>query len=96
MLFRGLPQGLAAFKASHPRIDIGLSELNSQEQIDALMHDQLDLGFVHTQRVPAELQTALVHSDAFMCCVNATHALARRRKVSLLQLRDEPFVLFSR
>ncbi len=96
VLFRGLPQWLAAFHASHPRIDVGLSELNSQEQIDALMHDQLDLGFVHTQRVPAELQTALVHSDAFMCCVNAAHALARRRKVSLLQLRDEPFVLFSR
>ena len=73
-----------------------MSELNSQEQIDALMHDELDLGFVHTQRVPADLQTALVHSDAFMCCVNAAHALARRRKVSLLQLRDEPFVLFSR
>ncbi len=96
VLFRGLPQWLAAFQAEHPRIEVGLSELNSQEQIDALMHDELDLGFVHTQRVPAELQTALVHSDAFMCCVNASHALARRRKVSLLQLRDEPFVLFSR
>ena len=96
VLFRGLPQWLAAFQADHPRIEVGLSELNSQEQIDALMHDELDLGFVHTQRVPAELQTALVHSDAFMCCVNASHVLARRRKVSLLQLRDEPFVLFSR
>ena len=71
VLFRGLPQWLAAFQAEHPRIEVGLSELNSQEQIDALMHDELDLGFVHTQRVPAELQTALVHSDAFMCCVNA-------------------------
>jgi len=46
--------------------------------------------------VPAELQTALVHAEDFLCCVNAAHALARRRKVSLLQLRDEPFVLFSR
>jgi DNA-binding transcriptional LysR family regulator len=96
LLFRGLPQWLAAFQASHPRIDVGLSELNSQEQIDALAHDELDLGFVHTQRVPPELQTALVHSEDFLCCVNAAHALARRRKVALLQLRDEPFVLFSR
>jgi DNA-binding transcriptional LysR family regulator len=31
-----------------------------------------------------------------MACVPAAHALARRRKVSLLELRDEPFVLFSR
>lgn len=96
LLFRGLPQWLATFQASHPRIDVGLSELNSQEQIDALMHDELDLGFVHTQRVPPELQTALVHTEDFLCCVNAVHALAPRRKVSLQQLRDEPFVLFSR
>lgn len=96
VLFRGLPQWLDAYQASRPGIDVRLSELNSQEQIDALMHDELDLGFVHTRRVPAELQTALVHADKFLCCVPATHALARRRQVSLLQLRDEPFVLFSR
>jgi len=96
VLFHGLPQWLAAFQARHPRIEVAFSELNSQEQLDALMHDQLDLGFVHTRRVPAGLQTLPVHSDAFMACVPAAHALAKRRKVSLLQLRDEPFVLFSR
>jgi DNA-binding transcriptional LysR family regulator len=96
VLFRGLPQWLAAFQASHPRIELSLSELNSQEQLDALVHDELDLGFVHTRRVHGELSTALVHTDAFMACVPGAHALARRRKVSLQQLRDEPFVLFSR
>jgi DNA-binding transcriptional LysR family regulator len=96
VLFRGLPQWLDRFHASHPRIDIALSELNSQEQIDALVRDELDVAFVHTARVPAELRTVLVHADRFLCCVPETHALARRRKVSLLQLRDEPFVLFSR
>ncbi len=96
VLFRGLPQWLEAYHASHPRIDVALNELNSQEQIDALMHEELDLGFVHTQRVPAGLQTLLVHAEPFRCCVPAGHALARRRKVSLLELRDEPFVLFSR
>jgi DNA-binding transcriptional LysR family regulator len=96
VLYRGLPQWLDAYRASWPRIDVRLSELNSQEQIDALMHDELDLGLVHTRHVPAGLQAALVHADKFLCCVPATHALARRRKVPLLQLRDEPFVLFSR
>ncbi len=96
VLFRGLPQWLTVHQAEQPGLQIALSELNSQEQIDALLRDELDLGFVHTRRVPAQLQAVLVHSDAFMACVPAAHALARRRKVSLLQLRDEPFVLFSR
>lgn len=96
VLFRGLLQWLDAYHASHPRIDVTLSELNSQEQIDALLHNQLDLGFIHTQRVPDELRTAFVHAEPFLCCVPAGHPLAKRRKVSLAQLRDEPFVLFSR
>lgn len=96
VLFRGLPQWLEAYHARHPRIDVALSELNSQEQIDALLHDRLDVGFIHTQRVPDTLRTAFVQAEPFRCCVPAGHALAKRRKVSLAQLRDEPFVLFSR
>ena len=60
------------------------------------MRDELDLGFVHTPRVPAELHVELLLEDEFLCCVPAAHALARRRKVPLLDLRDEAFVLFSR
>ena len=96
VLFRGLPQWLARFQAEHPRIEVRLSELNSQEQVDALVRDELDLGFVHTPQVPPELQVQLLHEDAFLCCLPADHALARRRKVALADLRDEPFVMFSR
>ncbi len=96
MLFRGLPQAIKAFRLSHPRIELTLSELNSQEQIDALMHEELDLAFVHTRRVPTELQAELVHSERFMCCLPAGYALAGKRKISLSLLREEPFILFSR
>lgn len=96
VLFSGLPGWLARFQAEHPRIEVALSELNSQEQVDALMRDELDLGFVHTPRLPDGLRAELLHEDAFLCCLPAAHALARRRKVALLELRDEPFVLFSR
>ena len=96
VLFRGLPQWLARFQAEHPRIEVRLSELNSQEQVDALVRDELDLGFVHTPRVPPELQVQLLHEDAFLCCLPADHALARRRRIALADLRNEPFVMFSR
>lgn len=96
VLYRGLPQWLERFRASHPRIDVALSELNSQEQIDALLHERLDLGFIHTQRVPDALRTAFVQAEPFMCCLPAGHALAGKRKLPLALLRDEPFVLFSR
>lgn len=96
VLYRGLPRWLGAYQRRFARIGVALTELNSQQQLDALQHDRLDLGFVHTPRVPAQLQTAFVHAEPFLACVPQAHALARRRKISFAQLHDEPFVLFSR
>ncbi len=96
MLYRGLPQHLRDFQASFPGIQVALTELNSQEQIDALLHDELDAGFVHTGRLPDELSAVLVHSEPFVCCLPQEHALAAQPEVALADLRAEPFVLFSR
>lgn len=96
MLYRGLPQQLKQFEADQPGIHVALTELNSQEQIDALLHGELDVGFIHTGRVPDELSARLVHREAFVCCVPAGHPLAGRRTIDLPALRGEPFVLFSR
>ncbi|MCT9117527.1 LysR substrate-binding domain-containing protein [Cupriavidus gilardii] len=96
MLYRGLPQKLQQFEADQPGIQIALTELNSQEQIEALLHGQLDVGFIHTSRVPDELATRLIHSEPFVCCMPAAHRLATRRAIALTELRSETFVLFSR
>ncbi|KAA0180356.1 LysR family transcriptional regulator [Cupriavidus cauae] len=96
MLYRGLPQKLQQFEADQPGIQIALTELNSQEQIEALLHGQLDVGFIHTSRVPDELAARLIHSEPFVCCMPAAHRLATRRTIALTELRGEPFVLFSR
>ena len=96
MLYRGLPQALASFQAAHPAVRVTLAELNSGQQITELLHDRMDFGFVHTSRMPAELRHVLLLSEPFVVCLPAAHGLARRRRVSLAMLRDEPFVLFSR
>lgn len=96
MLYRGMPQLLQDFEVRFPGIQVALTELNSQEQIDALLHGELDAGFVHSNRVPDELVTVLAHREQFVCCMPAAHALTARDSVALTDLRGEPFVLFSR
>lgn len=96
MLYRGLPQALRAFQARHPAVRITLAELNSGVQIAELLRDRLDLGFVHTSRMPPELQHRLLLSEPFVCCLPAGHALARKRVLAPADLRNQPFVLFSR
>lgn len=96
MLFRGLPERLAAFQAAHPQVQVELLELNSAEQVEAFARGQLDLGFVHSSRVPATLRQALYMSEPFVACVPAAHPAAVAGHWEAEGLRHEPLVMFSR
>lgn len=96
MMYRGLPEQLAAFQKSHADVEIVLTELNSAEQLDALVRRQIDLAFVHTDHVPRGLEKMHYLSEPFVCCVPASHWAARRRTIDLRELSGEPMVIFSR
>jgi len=96
MLYSGLPAILARFQARHPRLRLLLRELASSEQLIELGRERLDIGFVHTTRVPAELSQILVSSQAFVGCLPAGHALAGRASLALAALQGEPFAVVSR
>ncbi len=96
VLYRGLPQMLKGFSAQHPRLRLALRELSSSDQLIDLMHERLDVGFVHTTRVPAGFSQILVSSQPLVACLPAGHALARRRRLALSRLEGEPFAVVSR
>lgn len=96
MLYSGLPRILEQFQLRHPLLRLLLRELSSSEQLIELAHDRLDLGFVHTTRVPPELSQTLVASQPFVCCLPSGHALARKRSLALVALQGEPFAVVSR
>lgn len=96
MLYSGLPEILARFQAQHPLLRVMLRELSSSEQLTELAHGRLDLGFVHTTRVPSELSQVLVASQAFVCCLPVTHLLASKKIIRLGLLQGEPFAVVSR
>lgn len=96
VLYRGLPQVLRDFATAHPRMRLALRELSSSEQLVELVHDRLDLGFVHTTRVPAGFSQILVSSQAFVACLPATHPLAGASRLPLERLRGERFAIVMR
>ena len=100
MLFSGLPAIVERFQADHPRLRLQLRELSSSEQLQALAQDRLDLGFVHTTRVPPELSQIKVVSQPLLVCLPAKHPLALVKGIApglaLAQLRGEPFAVVSR
>ncbi|MDT7834776.1 LysR family transcriptional regulator [Aquabacterium sp. OR-4] len=101
VLYRGLPQVLRNFAAAHPRLRLSLHELSSAEQLAELAQDRLDLGFVHTPRVPPGFSQILLSSQPFMACLPAGHVLAGKAAegappLDLRQLAGEPFALIMR
>jgi DNA-binding transcriptional LysR family regulator len=99
VLYRGLPQVLSEFGQSHPRLRLTLHELSSSEQLVELVHDRLDLGFVHTTRVPAGFSQILVSSQPFMACLPQAHPLvaeAAGGSLSLQRLKDQAFAIVMR
>jgi DNA-binding transcriptional LysR family regulator len=96
VLYRGLPQVLRDFAAAHPKLRLALRELSSSEQLVELVHDRLDLGFVHTTRVPAGFSQILVSSQPFLACLPAGHPLAKKRKLPLPALKEESFAIVMR
>ncbi|QPF76684.1 LysR family transcriptional regulator [Roseateles sp. DAIF2] len=99
VLLNGLAGWLQAFQARYPKAEVVVVELNSQDQIDALLREELDLALIHTDRLPPALAHRPLYSEPFMCCLPESHPAlprARGKAVSLASLRDEPFILFSR
>ena len=96
VLYRGLPQVLRDFGAAHPKLRLALRELSSSEQLVELVHDRLDLGFVHTTRVPTGFSQILVSSQPFMACLPASHPLAGEAFLSLDRLKGEVFAIVMR
>lgn len=96
MLYRGLPGILRTFQAVAPDIELSLHELNSTEQVEALLRDEIDLGFVHGRGAPQHLQGFRYHAEPFVACLPTGHAAAKARSLRLSRLRHDDFVLFSR
>jgi DNA-binding transcriptional LysR family regulator len=96
VLYRGLPQVLRDFGAAHPKLRLALRELSSSEQLVELVHDRLDLGFVHTTRVPAGFSQILVSSQPFVACLPSDHPLAGEAVLPLARLQSEAFAVVMR
>lgn len=96
VLYRGLPQILRHFAQTQPRLRLVLKEQSSSDQLIDLVHGRLDLGFVHTTRVPMGFSQILVSSQSFVVCLAQSHPLAAAPHCGLAALAGLPFAAIAR
>jgi DNA-binding transcriptional LysR family regulator len=88
-----LPKALLSLADQYPGILTSLEELSNQEQIDRLVHDQLDIGFIRQRSVPPLINVIPVHIDTFSIVI--PHTKDHFLDFNVENLKEEPFILFS-
>jgi DNA-binding transcriptional LysR family regulator len=88
------PRAIAAFAASHPRIDIKLTEGNRGAIIGALERLDLDVAIMGTPPDKLAVSQQAIGDHPFVIIAPARHLLAgRRRRVELATLANENFLM---
>lgn len=90
-----IPTLLEKMSVDHPSIHASLDELNNKDQLDAIAHDKLDIGFVRLESVHAGFEQRVVLEDSFSLVVSKKHVVQPENFKSLNQFQDESFILFS-
>lgn len=93
-LYGVLPEVIRRFRAQHPAVEVGLLELTTLQQLDALKAGRIDLGFGRLPLTDARVAGEVVAQEAMVAALPAGHVLARRRSVSLAQLAEQPLLLY--
>lgn len=91
-----LPLILQSFRASVPAARLELHELTTDQQVQWLKENRLDVGLVRPPVEEAEFNLLPVVYEPLVVALPENHALAPQVQVSLRELATEPFILFPR
>lgn len=94
---RLLPHAIAHFRAAYPGVDLQLGEGSTDAIMLAVRDGRTDVGIVRypTASVPSVHLTTL-QRDRYVAALPIDHPKARKVRLKLGDLRDEPFIFPSR
>lgn len=91
-----LPNALASFTRTHPEVEVTFQIENTLRVEEALVHNEIDLGFLGGPVSSADVQVEPLVDDHIVVYASVRHPLARRRRVPPRMLERETFVLRER
>ncbi len=87
---------LPKFQTQYPNVALQLSEHSNGDILEALEGMQLDIGIIRVPiAVRSQVRTSLIERDTFVAALPAGHRLARKPKLRLADLADEPFIHYA-
>jgi DNA-binding transcriptional LysR family regulator len=91
-----LPTLLRRFRERYPEASVVPAELSTTEQIAAIKRGGLDAGLVRLPVESHEVATLRLVEEPIVIALPDFHPLATKRRLPLVALADEPFVMWGR
>ncbi len=88
-----LPFAIGKFRERYPKVEVSLSISNTRNVIDQIMSRELDLGMAGAPVDIRGLASFLYVNDEVVLVTAPTHPLARRRRLTVQDVVDEPFLM---
>jgi DNA-binding transcriptional LysR family regulator len=88
-----LAAAVGGYNATHAGCQVELKTMSVPRQIAALRDGSLDVGFVRPPVSDPALRSEVVVREALVVALPPTHRLARKSRIPLAALANEPFVL---
>jgi DNA-binding transcriptional LysR family regulator len=88
-----VPRAVNTYRSRYPHVDVHLRVLTTGTQLRQLLDDELDVGLIRDVVVPAGIARQRLRREEIVVGLHRGHRLAKRPRIALAELAEEPFVL---
>lgn len=88
---------ISEFRKAHPKVSLIVDEREASDIINGLNDGQYELAFVRSRGLDhAKYQQILLYHDRLAVMLPAEHPLAKEKTISILQLKEETFLMLGK
>jgi len=96
-LYGFVPELIRRLRSADPHVDVGLSEMTTLQQMEALKSGRIDIGFGRILFDDPDVEREVLMAEPLVAVVGKSHALAARPAhgaVGAAELAGQPFILY--
>ena len=90
-----LPELLERFVASHPRVEVSVRTGHSEDVVDLVLHDEVQIGLGRTIHHP-DLELRPFHTEELVLVCAPDHPFTKRRAVAMADVAAQKLIMFDR
>jgi DNA-binding transcriptional LysR family regulator len=89
-----LPELIQTYRQKCPDIAVTLTEMSTEAQIQALLNEAIDIGFIHAPISHPDLLLLTLVTEPLVVALPPDHPLVQQEHIDWRAIANEPFILF--